>query len=523
MTQVLVLAWSEVLDLEPSDIQEDDNFFDVGGDSVTAMRLVGAAQKQGLDINAETIFNYPRLSDMETHCPRFDKELTLANTSTPSADKNLLQFCASACGVEPTVVADVFQSPPLQAQILNLHCVAEKPGYLMKQLIFRVEPARELPTVIAAFEAVRMKNQILRTRIVRHDEGPFQVVLSDEPQWEASSSLADLLARDWNTRMEFGAPLNRFAVVRELEQSFVVWTAHHCVEDEWTRNLLLDGIEQYLISPQKYKEAEIAPSFKDFVSYYNAKAEEGTAFWQKFNGELAFRNPLWTLPKYHSFSHQEFNKTFNLHTANRKQEDIAVSTIAHGAFGLALAAICGDPGLVVLNSVRMGRQIPLRGVERIMGPLMTVVPICLRPSSHDTTGDYLRKIQRDFVSMMPYEHLAGPALKVGLSDFPALNWHMNSEEMGNRVIKFKQGEEEALIRPNPVSIPPESLNRALYVSARIVDDTLEISMVYDPSLLKAFVAEAVVDYFLHFLKAMLQKPSSQKMHDLLGTKDRVAV
>ncbi|KAL8925626.1 MAG: hypothetical protein Q9172_002130 [Xanthocarpia lactea] len=77
---------------------------------------------------------------------------------------------------------------------------------------------------MAAFQAVQDNNQILGN----------------------ASDLAEYLHRDISIRIKFGDPLTRYAVVQGSVKTSVVWTAQHCMEDEWTRHLLLDGIEEYL-------------------------------------------------------------------------------------------------------------------------------------------------------------------------------------------------------------------------------------------------------------------------------------
>ncbi|KAK3936079.1 hypothetical protein QBC46DRAFT_322234 [Diplogelasinospora grovesii] len=56
--------WSEVLGCSPREIGAHAHFFQLGGDSVTAMRLVAAAQGAGIRIRVADILQNPRLSDL---------------------------------------------------------------------------------------------------------------------------------------------------------------------------------------------------------------------------------------------------------------------------------------------------------------------------------------------------------------------------------------------------------------------------------------------------------------------------
>lgn len=279
MTEHLVSAWSKVLDMEASEIEDDDNFFEIGGDSVTAMRLVTAAQNLDIKIDAEIIFNHPRLSDMRSHCEGPDVRISNINGLEPTLDTQLVNHCASACGVDPGVIEDIFPSLFNQTWLLNHH---KEPGILMKQIVFQVEGAINVFAVLAAFEAVWKKNDILRTRLVQHDMKYYQVVLGGNIQWGESSQLSEYLFRDNAVRMKLGGPLTRFALVKEVENTFIVWTVHQSIEDEWSRNLLLDGLRQCLLSPSVYLKSTKPPSFKHFVKYQSSIAAEGMSRWEAY-------------------------------------------------------------------------------------------------------------------------------------------------------------------------------------------------------------------------------------------------
>ena len=56
-----------VLEVEADSISLEDSFLHVGGDSITAMRLVGAAREQGLSLTVADIFEHPQLSSLADH------------------------------------------------------------------------------------------------------------------------------------------------------------------------------------------------------------------------------------------------------------------------------------------------------------------------------------------------------------------------------------------------------------------------------------------------------------------------
>ncbi|KAF2873546.1 nonribosomal peptide synthase [Massariosphaeria phaeospora] len=60
----LLTLWSELLDMVEDSIGNEDSFFQLGGDSIIAMRLVGAAREEGLSMTVADVFKNPTFADM---------------------------------------------------------------------------------------------------------------------------------------------------------------------------------------------------------------------------------------------------------------------------------------------------------------------------------------------------------------------------------------------------------------------------------------------------------------------------
>ena len=516
MSQQLSSAWSRVLDVKESEIQESDNFFEIGGDSVKSMRLVSAAQDVDIDIDAETIFNHPTLFDMMEHSKEVEKKAPATSTSQSSLEHHLLHRCAIACQVDPALIEDIFPSSDLQTRLLHLHLSAEKPGGWLKQLVFEIAGTDDASKVKAAFQAVRDDNQALRTRLVRHEDHVVQVIMRDQIHWEMASNLAEYLAHDISTRMNFGGPLTRYAVVHENEKTLIVWTAQHCVEDEWTRNLLFDGLEQFLLSPTTYSERPKPPSPSMYASYLSSKMEEGKTFWQRYMGDSPNRSGLWDIADDHApTSSKVVTGQLKISGESQKYEGMPLATIAHGAFGLACAELSGNLDDVTFITVRMGRQIPLKGVELMMGPILCFAPLRVQPASHGTILEMLQQIQRDFESMRPYERLAVTALQLPTNSLPILNWRMNDTDIFDRKIDFEVDGSKASLRISRKLSPPHLVNLPFFVGARFTNEVLDVRAGYDEGLIKEAMVHQLVGRFLDILGFILERSLRGTLQDVL--------
>jgi acyl carrier protein len=56
--------WSEILEIDAEEIGDDDSFFRIGGDSISAMRLVTTAEQRNISITVADVFHHPKFADL---------------------------------------------------------------------------------------------------------------------------------------------------------------------------------------------------------------------------------------------------------------------------------------------------------------------------------------------------------------------------------------------------------------------------------------------------------------------------
>ncbi|KAJ5023966.1 hypothetical protein J3E73DRAFT_393282 [Bipolaris maydis] len=99
--------WAEVLDLPSHSIGRDDGFFQLGGDSMVAMRLVGAAGRDGAGLTMAHVFNNPKLSDLAVSWANEDSAMLL-DTVHPETLSDMLPLTSFQNDWVSTITA---QSP----------------------------------------------------------------------------------------------------------------------------------------------------------------------------------------------------------------------------------------------------------------------------------------------------------------------------------------------------------------------------------------------------------------------------
>lgn len=497
MTDIKILrqCWAMALELDVDDIKDDSNFFDLGGDSVQAIRLAEVAGERRLTLDVETIFTCPDFQDMLANSER------VSTTDYPSEaqsqgqlDAATVRACADACAVGPELIEDIFPTVGLQEALMQAHI---NNGAFLIQLVFGLQGTQDTGLVCKAFDTIRAKNQVLRTRLVQIGKEVLQVALKDPIMWYNAVDLGEYVAKDSTVRMGFGQPLVRYAVVPESEKTYVVWTCHHSVMDGWTRRLLFDDLESCLANPVTFTAKPDRPSFKTFVDYRNSlNAKEAKAFWERHFAELPNTKTLYTIPDdYMPCSNKTIAREVSIERPTRSA--ITLSNMAQAAFALTLGQMTGSHK-TTLRSVRGSRAISMPRAESIMGPMVSsAVLLHVQLPPEEPVSMVLRSLQDTSTRMLKYEifyaeHASG---RHDSKNHISFNWFPFGSDLSSRVAEFAVGNDKAALRVTQELYPNPHSWLGCIVNVYDNGDHLRISSLFDDRLLDASVLERVLDLF----------------------------
>lgn len=236
--------WARVLGIRPDDIGVDDNFFQLGGDSVGAMKLVGQARKDGVaSLTVASVFRKPTVRlQAQIHVQDDGSSAGYIEQISPFSllgpHVNIEALCAeiSARYHFDSAIEDLYPCTPVQEGLLSL--TAKHAGDYVLQNILELPDISDdhLAAFREAWEEVFQSLAILRTRIVEdRGLGLLQVLLRGETiEWQLQTEeiLEDFLRRDKLTAMDLGQPLTRFSLVAEstcVRPRWFVWTIHHAL------------------------------------------------------------------------------------------------------------------------------------------------------------------------------------------------------------------------------------------------------------------------------------------------------
>ena len=293
--EILASIWSEALRVEPISIH--DNFFDLGGDSMRSIQVCARAQRRGLNISHDQIFQYRTISQLAREVSFSGADRASAIRPGPFSliseeDRNRL----------PDDVDDAYPLAMLQAGMVFHSEFNPDAAIFHDQHSFHLHARFDPFTMERTLREVMERHSILRASFelslgaqplqLVHKSVPIPLTVDDlrhSPVEAHESAIATWMNADKKQRFVWNrAPLLRFHAHRRTDDSFqFTMSFHHAILDGWSAaSLLTELFSRYLAlleDPASPGEAPLTVSFRDFVALEQAAlaSEDGRQYWKK--------------------------------------------------------------------------------------------------------------------------------------------------------------------------------------------------------------------------------------------------
>lgn len=419
---ILHRLWTGLFSLA-RELHVNDHFFRLGGDSMAAMRLVSLARQQGMTLTVEKIFRHPILRDLAcvTMPPNMsmgepksvkanDDVDTLAFSLLAGKDVELLRSQAvQQCNVQHSQIQDIYPVLAVQERFMTgafmgsianrtLSICRQKKGPRdeQSQLVFALPDSLDLQTFEAAWSAVIRRHPILRTRMIETNDGIFQVVIDEDPVWTRSNApLRQFVEQDRANAMVFGDPLIRLSLVISEgssvgsgeDQAFFVISACHAIYDGFSFGKMWEEVEADYSRHMDRRSggpAGLPPpppglQMNQLVKQrLQADVEAAKAFWRS---ELSDAVTVPVVP-YDRLQRRVLTKTrrratIDIQTSRLPSSEVTLSTMIFVSAALTLSHDYDSPD-IIFEALLSGRSGDIPGIEDVMGPAMTCLPVRIR-------------------------------------------------------------------------------------------------------------------------------------------------
>jgi len=409
--------WKNVLKVEK--VNEDDNFFDIGGHSLLVNSLINAIAKEfKLKLNFEDVFNKPTFG-----------ELTKLIEGRHSNSESRTNWSI------PVVPVQKYYPMSLTQRRLWILCQFDEASSAYNEsLILKIDGVLDVGLLASSLRSLIERHEILRTVFKENDSGDvFQYVINnihtdfkldyldfrDEHQQDEliKATIHTEVSRIFNLSE---GPLLRLALIQLDDRKFIfVLVIHHIISDAWSMGIMLNEL---FVLYQSYSERQKSPliplriQYKDYTAWLQNQLtgenlEKQKRYWLEcFRGELPVLGSL-------SSSIRPTVKTYNGQILYRKFDqkicgDLNEICRANGCTLFMVLFSCVTTLLykytnqeeIIIGTPIAGR--PHTELENQVGFYVNTLPLRIQFAGSESYNSLLQLVKN--VTLGAYEHQLYP-------------------------------------------------------------------------------------------------------------------
>ncbi|KAI9878493.1 MAG: hypothetical protein M1830_000725 [Pleopsidium flavum] len=508
---ILKSALSDTLGLPLQDIQSKSTFWELGGNSLSAVKLVAHLHQQHLAISFAQLF---KLNSVDEICTAIKCIRPLPRTEASA--EGILQ----TVGEPPSIAITVAPMTSVQMNMIRSSLHNPTTNYMLIAMTFE-HGRRQLDRerLRNAWQTVLNRHSIFRTSFDL-EKGLQQVMPDLSFDWDEKS----IGFEDWEAtvhkesqtmydRVEGQSqetlyrPSNSFRLITVTNQkSTLLWLVHHSQVDGWSMSVLFGELQALLDGKRLFG----APQFSDFARaqqlHVGRVHDVDKQFWaQAMDGYLPVV-PL-RLPKPEPGlmaglpSEQSIDLSLSPSQLERRARILGVSpaVIIYGAWAVLLSAYTST-GRVVFGTVFSGRNFPMPAADRIVGPLINTCPFFANIGATSNKLQALLDVEKSLLKINDHQWSSAQVL----GDLST----RNQADLFNTVVAMEYDIPEiclnsetmpTLLRLSRKDVPEFGLNILIENGY----DGLRARFVYDNSIYEASIMGRMLKHFRNVVLAFL--------------------
>ncbi|KAJ2991087.1 hypothetical protein NUW58_g2650 [Xylaria curta] len=466
--QTLQRLWAQILDISGATIGVDDNFLGLGGDSITAMKLVVSARKAGVALTVMDVLKQGSLEALAAHQDQKVREtgpsLSVEPFSLldPAQRDDIIQW--SKQYFAPQEVADIYPLTGFQRDVIKMSL--QWPRESLNYIFIDLGPRLDLDRLKRSCHRLVERYSLLRSAFIHYEGTYLQVALAQLqlqfPVFDAAEDIAsvsrEVCLADAESGFQLGHPPTAFMLVRSKSQGHrLIFRLSHLQYDGFCLSTVITALLDLYqgISPPSVTQ------FSDFLGHKRDRLAVSSAYWKRIlQGSTLTKISEILLPEasHAAIRASPREKVIVEDSIRIKQlpEGVTLASIVSSAWAIVLARLTGQKD-VVYGSLVSGRDVSMPGIENVVGPCLDIVPVRVQISSNQVASELFQSIQE--------QNLAAQANSLGLdeivkcstdwpveSDFESTVQHQNADE--NQDFDRTEGRVKLSWMDNPNQVPP---------------------------------------------------------------------
>ncbi|MFE2044755.1 amino acid adenylation domain-containing protein, partial [Streptomyces sp. NPDC059477] len=521
--QVLTEIFGAVLKLP--DIGADDDFFLLGGDSISSIAVSSRARRAGLAVDPRDVFEHRTPAALATAAAVSEESAApVSEFALSDEERGRVERLA------PGRIEDVWPLAPLQ-EGLFFHSTYDDGAldvYTVHESFDFAEPV-DTGRLLAATRTLLARHPSLRAGFT--SEGlrqPVQFIVAGDgaeiPLTEADLSglapdeqdrrLRELLDEERSRRFDLSRPLLfRMLLVRlgAGRGDRLVIGRHLILWDGWSAWLFLDQLFALYESGGDPAGLAQPGAYRDYLSWLE-RQDDGSAT-RAWGAALAgFEEPTLLVPAVQDRGLEpvipvQLDAVLDAAVAGRLRETarrhgLTLNTVLNAAWGLVLAGVTGRTDIAFGTTVA-GRPSEVPDVENVIGMFLNTVPARIAFDPREPVLDLLRRVQGERLAVMPYEHL-------GLGVLQAETGHRRLFDTLFVLRNADSDERLAELRERHGATAVANVDATHYPANLVITpgERVRVTLAYRPDLLDGPYARALLDRFVLLVGRLVADPSA---------------
>ncbi|KAJ7793903.1 tyrocidine synthetase 1 [Mycena olivaceomarginata] len=387
--------WADILQIQVEDIGATSSFFHFGGDSITAISLVGKCRSRGVGaLSVGDVLANPILKDMAAKV----KELSAGGAPAAAQVYQPVNAVYDLAGVGRTTWRRFF--PPARARSSFLEFGGRPEKFWLLQTTRELPSEVDIQRWIEVTTELTRRNPILRTTFVKDGTGKWlQVVLKSTAPRIREVEVADedamkaVVAEEWETDFEKGEPWVRYRLVKLVDgRRFILHRVSHAVYDGTSLRIL----DAQFTAIARGEPVPTVPAFNAFIHYTETlDREQRLSFWRK-----TLEGSTFSYPSSPSIASPACNTIHLVHydssiDACGPKHNVTIPVVFQTAFSLLLARLSGGTD-ISYDSLVTGRDLPVEDAQEMSGACATFLPFRAQFGADTALGALLKSTQAIF-------------------------------------------------------------------------------------------------------------------------------
>ncbi|MDM8562425.1 amino acid adenylation domain-containing protein, partial [Candidatus Marithioploca araucensis] len=362
------------------------------------------------------------LQQLIQHCQKGKQGVTVSDFPLVSLSQTTLDTLYQQYKLE-----DIYPLSPMQQGLLFHALYESETGVYFEQLQFTLNNLDPV-AYKAAWQLQLERHPILRSVFVTEQNQMLQIVPTHAPllwkehDWQEYSAtrqqeqLAQLLEDEREQGFDLTqAPLMRFDLIHLEQQRYIfIQHSHHIITDGWCMPITLSEVRDSYLAFKRGQTPQLPRlrPYRDYIAWLQQQ-DDGVAqeYWRQCLS--GFHEPTTLAIFEHETEQPDYQeRQYEIDSHNtqqlqqfQKNQRVTLNTIIQATWALLLSRYSQTTD-VCFGVTVSGRNVPLAGIEQMMGLLINTLPLRIDTHPDILVKDYLQQVQTQHQDNNHHAHKA---------------------------------------------------------------------------------------------------------------------